>query len=238
MVAPAMFVALASLVATSAVWPVAEAAKQQKPLDYKPIMVNQTVTAEATLEFTIKNFDESGDLHGTLKVGLFGEAVPMTVFNFLSICKGTKRPTGELKFSGSYCHRLIPDMHFQCGDITKGNGDGGTSIFGDKFNDENFEIGHSEKGTISMSNRGRDTNGSQFFITAREMRNLDGRHVAFGQIMDKASLDFLAKMNEVPTDKDYKPLRTIKLVDCTANNLKKPYILKRKGNAKQDTFDY
>ena len=64
----------------------------------------------------------------------------------------------------------------------------GISIYGDTFNDENFDIGHSEKGTISMSNRGANTNGSQFFIVFRTMQNLDGRHVAFGQVIDKASL--------------------------------------------------
>ena len=64
----------------------------------------------------------------------------------------------------------------------------GTSIYGDTFNDENFDIGLSEPGTIAMANRGPNSNGSQFFIIFRSQQNLDGKHVAFGQITDKASL--------------------------------------------------
>ncbi|XP_076465589.1 uncharacterized protein LOC143297237 [Babylonia areolata] len=226
------------LLATSSTWQ-AEAAKSKtpKPLMWKPTMVNETVTAEATMDFLIKNYDDSGDLHGQLKIGLFGERVPMTVLNFVELCNGAKRPFGELKYSGSYCHRLIPDMHFQCGDITTGDGNGGVSIYGDTFSDENHDIGHSERGTVSMSNRGFNTNGSQFFIIFQEMRNLDGKHVAFGQIIDKASLDFLDKINLTPADDSFVPKRRIKLESCTATILKKPLIITRKANWKKDKFE-
>lgn len=235
----ASLLAVAILATSAALGPisVAQAAKSPKPLQWKPKMVNETVTAEATLEFMIKNYDDSGDLVGTVKIGLFGNTVPMTVLNFMTLCNSVKRPTGELKFAGSYCHRLIPDMHFQCGDITTGDGNGGISIYGDVFNDENFEVGHSEKGTVSMSNRGNNTNASQFFITFRDLRNLDGRHVAFGQVIDKASLEFLEKINETPSDTHtFAPKRKIKIVDCQASNLKKPLVISRKGNWKTDTF--
>ena len=77
------------LVATSAA--MSEAAKTQK-LMVESKKVNETITAEATLEFLIKNYDDSGDLHGSVKIGLFGEKVPMTVLNFVSLCNGVKRP--------------------------------------------------------------------------------------------------------------------------------------------------
>ncbi|KAK7477846.1 hypothetical protein BaRGS_00030924 [Batillaria attramentaria] len=229
---------MATLLAMTLVVLAGAAGAAKSKLQWESKKVNETITAEATLEILVKNYDDSGDLHGTLKIGLFGEKVPMTVLNFLSICNGVKRPTGELKFAGSHCHRLIQDMHLQCGDITSGDGNGGISIYGDTFNDENFDIGHSEKGTISMSNRGPNSNGSQFFIIMRSMQSLDTRHVAFGQVIDKASLEFLEKLNETPTDYNtFNPKRKIKIVDCTASNLKKPLVIERRAAVQDDKFD-
>lgn len=70
---------------------------------WKSKMVNETITAEVTLEFLIKNYDDSGDLHGSLKIGLFGEKVPMTVLNFISICNGVKRPSVKTTVPASCC---------------------------------------------------------------------------------------------------------------------------------------
>lgn len=84
-------------------------------------------------------------------------------------------------------HKIFPSNLRSGGDFTKGDGTGGESIYGAKFPDENFKIKHF-KHCVSMANAGKDTNGSQFFITVADTPWLNGKHVVFGKITQGVDL--------------------------------------------------
>lgn len=153
---------------------------------------------------------------GRIIFELFGDITPKTAENFRALCTGElgqgKVFKKKLHYQGSKFHKILPDQYIAGGDIVFGNGSSGESIYGRYFSDENFQRRHTCAGLLSMSNRGRNTNNSQFIITLKPCVHLDGKNVVFGQVVD--GMEIIREISRLPCTLQDKPRVDVIIWDC------------------------
>ena len=161
------------------------------------------------------DIEMNGQPAGRIQFELFKNVTPMTAENFRALCTGEKgkgRSGKMLHFKNSIFHRIIPGFMAQGGDFTRFNGTGGESIYGGEFKDENFKLQHNQPYLLSMANAGRNTNGSQFFITFTKTPHLNGKHVVFGRV--EKGHDIVKKMEHQRCNHEDRPVKNVKVTKC------------------------
>ncbi|XP_016072961.1 PREDICTED: peptidyl-prolyl cis-trans isomerase-like 6 [Miniopterus natalensis] len=190
-------------------------------VDYKPHALYEALTVDYSAKFlrdTKHDFvflDVSIDFYpvGRLIFELYCDACPKTCKNFQILCTGKagfSKSGIRLHYAGSCFHRIVQNAWIQGGDITAGKGDGGESIYGPTFEDENFSIPHNKRGVLGMANKGRHSNGSQFYITLQSAPYLDKKYVAFGQLIE--GTEVLQQLELVPTENE-RPKQHCTIID-------------------------
>lgn len=146
---------------------------------------------------------------GDLNLELYPEWAPKAVWNFVRLVQ-------KGYYNGIIFHRNIRNFMIQSGDPT-GTGRGGSSIWGKNFEDEiEGPLKHDKRGVVSMANKGKNTNSSQFFITYRPTGHLDRKHTIFAHVDndDGTSFDVLKRLEETPVDADDRPKTEIKIIEA------------------------
>lgn len=138
--------------------------------------------------------------YGRIEIQLFNSDNPKASENFRCLCtgeKGVSPTTGtRLHYKDTRIFKILPNFILQGGDITKNDGTGGESIYGDVFEDEPFQY-FTKPYLVGMANMGAHSNSnhSQFFITTVGAKNLNNKNVCVGKVTKgKKLLEKLQKL--------------------------------------------
>ncbi|KAG7448264.1 uncharacterized protein BT62DRAFT_986243 [Guyanagaster necrorhizus] len=139
---------------------------------------------------------------GDIQFELYFDHAPKTCKNFAELAK-------RGYYNGVTFHRIISDFMIQGGDPT-GTGRGGTSIYGQKFEDEiHPELRFTGAGILAMANSGPNSNGSQFFITLGPTPYLDNKHTIFGRV--SSGMRVVQRLGAVAVDAQDRPREDVKI---------------------------
>ncbi|KAF9792809.1 cyclophilin-like domain-containing protein [Thelephora terrestris] len=139
---------------------------------------------------------------GEIKLELYWNHAPKTCRNFAELAR-------RGYYNNVVFHRIIADFMAQSGDPT-GTGRGGTSIYGQRFEDEfHPELRFTGAGILAMANSGPNTNGSQFFLTLAPTPSLDNKHTIFGRV--QTGMRVLQRLGAVGTDGEDRPREEVKI---------------------------
>ncbi|CAH8376182.1 unnamed protein product [Eruca vesicaria subsp. sativa] len=151
---------------------------------------------------------------GRIKMELFADITPKTAENFRQFCTGELRKAGKpLGYKECQFHRVIKDFMIQSGDFLKNDGSGCMSIYGHKFDDENFTAKHTGPGLLSMANNYLCSFALQFFISCSKCDWLDNKHVVFGRVLGDGLL-VVRKIENVAVGPNNRPKLAVVITEC------------------------
>ena len=142
--------------------------------------------------------------HGDINLELLPEFAPKAVWNFVQLSK-------QGYYDGVLFHRNIRHFMLQGGDPTA-TGKGGRSVWDKNFNDEfDGPLSHDARGVVSMANKGKNTNGSQFFITYRACKHLDRKHTIFARVVGGVDTTLSEIENVEVSEKEKRPVEDVRM---------------------------
>eukprot|EP00955_Chlamydomonas_euryale_P110596 366009-Chlamydomonas_euryale.AAC.14 len=145
-------------------------------------MVHCQSTGRALVSLTLS---QSGETLGNIVISLFTDICPKTCENFMNLIKGK----GSMQYQGSPIHRVVAKAYIQGGDVVDGTGKGDPKY---ELPDETFAVKHDAAGIIGMANNGQPHSGAtQFYISLNPLPWMDGKRVAFGQVVLESSFGVL-----------------------------------------------
>lgn len=167
---------------------------------------NERASSRIYINPTAKGYARLHTSKGDINLELHCDVAPRACENFLTLARSGY-------FNGVGFHRLIRHFMIQGGDPTE-TGLGGESIYGGTFDNEcDPRLSHDARGVVAMANAGPGTNGSQFYITLKSCRHLDGKHTVFARVVGGA--ETLAAIERVPTRDDDTPTERIEITNVT-----------------------
>jgi len=136
-----------------------------------------------------------------VELELFNEETPNLAANFIKLL-------ADPKFNGHPVHRVKAGCWVQAGDLVDGSGMNSAAVGGTSLTSESFRFSHDRPGLLGMCSHGKDTIGSQFYVTLRELPFLDRKFCIIGRVI--SGMDTIVKISGVET-KNERPVQDVKI---------------------------